>query len=90
MKTTVTKAFILWLMGFILMKIPVYADEVNLDYPHCSTYDIACLSCHYMFEDLYTLGWPDWVTHEPADIDECAGGLFRKVGSLRHRCPAGA
>ena len=70
MKTTINKVLIVLLMGFILMKAAVYADEVDLDYPHCSTYDIACLSCHYMFEDLYTLGWPDWVTHEPTDIDD--------------------
>jgi len=69
MKTTINKALIVLLMGFILIKTPVYADEVDLDYPHCSTYDYACLSCHYMFEDLYTIGWPDWVTTDPDPND---------------------
>ena len=74
-KTRINKTLLilLWglivLLGILLIRASVCADEF-LDYPHCNTYDIACQSCHYMFEDFYTLGWPEWVTHTPMDIDD--------------------
>jgi len=66
MKTTINKALIILLSGLFLIAAPVYADELGIDYPHCSTYDIGCSYCHYMFDG----SWPDWVTSGGEDIDD--------------------
>jgi len=55
MKTAAGRALILILLSeLFLPAAPVYADELDIDYPHCSTYDIGCSSCHYMFDG----SWP--------------------------------
>ncbi|MEW6219055.1 MAG: LamG-like jellyroll fold domain-containing protein [Thermodesulfobacteriota bacterium] len=58
-----------WLVvGGLLIHGVAQADRRGLDSPHSSVNSLSCLSCHYMtFQNP-----PDWVLHEPQDIDDTA------------------
>jgi len=54
------------LLGLLLAPTAGRGDHVGLDYPHCSTYDVGCDSCHYMVSE----NVPEWVTHVATDLDD--------------------
>ncbi|MCB2181051.1 MAG: right-handed parallel beta-helix repeat-containing protein [Desulfobulbaceae bacterium] len=57
---------ILTFLFFSFFNAVVFADDAGLHYPHYEMNNIGCLSCHYeVTEDV-----PDWLTHEPQDLDD--------------------
>ncbi|MCB2181050.1 MAG: hypothetical protein KQH63_03365 [Desulfobulbaceae bacterium] len=59
------KTFLITL-ALSLLNATAFADDAGLHYPHYEINNIGCLSCHYQVTD----SLPDWLTHEPQDIDD--------------------